>query len=135
MSSTLRDSALAILRAALDAADPRAAIHRAMQRDGDRLRVGAREYDLARVRRVFVVGFGKAGAAMAQAVEEILGDKIERGWVSVKYGHLAPLQKVHLHEAGHPLPDANSLLGAQKILELLDETTSDDLVICLISGG
>ncbi|MBI4789936.1 MAG: glycerate kinase, partial [Chloroflexi bacterium] len=47
----------------------------------------------------------------------------------------APLQKVHLHEAGHPLPDANSLLGAQKILELLDETTSDDLVICLISGG
>ena len=131
----LRDSALAILRAALDAADPRAAIHRAMQRDGDRLRVGAREYDLASIRRVYVVGFGKAGAAMAQAVEEILGDKLERGWVSVKYGHLAPLLKIVLHEAGHPLPDANSLLGAQKIVELLDETTSDDLVICLISGG
>ena len=135
MSANLRDSALAILRAALDAADPRAAIHRVMQREGDRLRVGAREYDLGRVRRVFVVGFGKAGAAMSQAVEEILGDKLERGWVSVKYGHLAPLQKTHLHEAGHPLPDANSLLGAQKIVELLDETTSDDLVVCLISGG
>ncbi len=130
----LRDSALAIFRAALDAADPRAAIHRAVQRDGNTLRVGARAYHLARG-HVFVVGFGKASAAMAQEVEEICGDKIARGAVSVKYGHVTPLKKIHLLEAGHPLPDANSLRGAEKILDVLREASADDLVICLISGG
>ncbi len=95
----------------------------------------SREYDLERIRRVFVIGFGKASAAMAQAVEEVLGDRIERGTVTVKYGHTAPLQKIALHEAGHPLPDANSLSGTQKIFDLLSQAGSDDLVICLISGG
>lgn len=133
--TNLRTSTLSIFRAALDAADPRVAIHRAMQRDGNRLRVQAREYDLARVRRVLVIGFGKASAAMAQAVEEILGDRIARGAVTVKYGHTVPLQKIQLREAGHPLPDANSLRGTQAILDLLCDATPDDLIICLISGG
>ena len=130
--SDLRASALAIFHAALDAGNPRGAILRALQRDGDRLRVADRAYDL---RRVFVIGFGKASAAMAHAVEEILGDKISGGAVSVKYGHTAPLQKISITEAGHPLPDENSLRGAQKILNLLRETRDDDLVICVISGG
>lgn len=135
MQNNLRDLARLILDAALAASDPRAAVQRALHREGNRLSVQGREYDLDRIHRVLVIGFGKASAAMAQAAEQVLGDKIERGWVNVKYGHTAPLQTVHLHEAGHPLPDANSLLGAQKILELLDTTAPEDLVICLISGG
>ncbi len=130
----LRESALAIFRAALDAADPRVAIHRVVQRDGNTLRVGARAYDLTRG-RVFVIGFGKASAAMAQAIEEICGDKIARGAVSVKYAHTQALQKIELYEAGHPLPDANSLRATQAILRVLGEARADDLVICLISGG
>jgi hydroxypyruvate reductase len=130
----LRSSALALFRAALDAADPRAAVRRAMQREGNMLRVGARAYDLRRG-RVFVVGFGKASAAMAQAVEEICGDEIARGAVIVKYGHVAPLQKIALHEAGHPLPDENSLRGTQKILDVMSAANADDLILCLISGG
>ncbi len=131
----LRESARAIFRAALDAADPRAAVHRAIRRVDHRLQVGAREYDLGRVRRVYVIGFGKASAAMAQAIEEICGDRIERGLISVKYGYGAPLEKIQLQEAGHPLPDENSLRGARKILDLLNEAGEDDLVFCLISGG
>ena len=130
-----RESALSIFHAALDAADPRIAIRRVLQRDGDHLRVQDREYDLAKIRRIFVIGFGKAGAPMAQATEEILGDRIERGLVIVKYGHIAPLDKIQLHEAGHPLLDENSLSGTRKILELLDGSDENDLVICLISGG
>ena len=80
---THRAAALTIFRAALDAADPRKAVQRAMQRTGNRLCVQSREYDLARVKKAFVIGFGKASATMAQAVEEILGDKITRGWVTV----------------------------------------------------
>jgi len=134
---THRAAALTIFRAALDAADPRKAVQRALQRTGNRLRVQSREYDLARVKNVFVIGFGKASATMAQAVEEILGDKITRGWVTVKYGHTAPLatDKIHLHEAGHPLLDQCGLDGTQRILEILDSATENDLIVCLISGG
>ena len=130
----LGDSAFAIYRAALDAADPRAAIRRAVQRNGDTLRVSGRAYDLARG-RVFVVGFGKASAAMAQAIEEICGDKITYGAVSVKYGHTAPLNKIQLYVAGHPLPDASSIRGAQQVTDVLRQAREGDLVICLISGG
>ncbi len=133
--SSHRDSARAIFRAALDAASPRAAVHRVMHCDGNRLRAQEREYDLTRVRRMFVIGFGKASAAMAQAAEDILGDRIERGWVIVKYGHVAPLRKIQLHQAGHPLLDENSLIGTAKILELVDAANENDLIVCLISGG
>ncbi len=130
----LRDSALAIYRAALDAADPRAAIRRAVQREGDTLRIDMRKYDLSRG-HVFVVGFGKASAAMAEAIEGICGDKIARGAVSVKYGHTLPLRKIQLLEAGHPLPDANSIHSAEEILDVLRGARESDLVICVISGG
>jgi glycerate 2-kinase len=132
----LHDDAITIFRAALTATDPRAAIQRTMHCEGNRLRIQEREYDLAHVRRVFVIGFGKAGATMAQAVEETLGvPRIERGVVIVKYGHSAPLAKIELCEAGHPLLDENSLRGTQKILALLNQATPDDLIVCLISGG
>jgi glycerate 2-kinase len=131
----LRDSALAIFHAALDAADARHAVQRTMQRDGNILRVRDAEYDLKQVHRVFVIGCGKASAAMAQAVEQILGDRIDASGIVVKYGHTVPLQKIQLYEAGHPLPDENSLRGTQKILAVLNQATQDDLVLCLISGG
>ncbi len=130
----LRESALDIFRAALEAADPRAAIRRAVQREGNRLRVGARTYALTRG-RVFVIGFGKASAAMAQAIEEICGDRIARGAVSVKYAHTQALQKIELYQAGHPLPDANSLRATEAILGVLRAARAEDLVLCLISGG
>jgi hydroxypyruvate reductase len=135
--SSHREATLTIFRAALAAADPRQAVQRAMQRDGTRLRVQNRVYDLARINNVLVIGFGKASATMAQAIEEILADRIARGWVTVKYGHTAPLTtgKIHLHEAGHPLLDQNSLDGTQQILAILDAATENDLVVCLISGG
>jgi hydroxypyruvate reductase len=132
----LRDDALKIFRAARDAADPRIAVRRALQRDGNFLRVQNRVYDLRQIRRVFVIGFGKASAAMAQAIEETPSvPAIERGVVVVKYGHRAPLKHIELCEAGHPLLDENSLRGTQKILDLLAKVTQDDLVVCLISGG
>lgn len=144
----LREDALAIVQTALEAADPRTAIRRVLSREGNRLHVASRDvpverldipperlYDLSQIHRVFVIGFGKASAAMAQAVEDILGDRIKDGWVSVKYGHDVPLTMLHVHEAGHPLPDENSVTGALEILRRLDATTETDLVICLISGG
>jgi len=72
---------------------------------------------------------------MAQAIEEILGERITRGVVNVKYGHVVPLNIIKANEAGHPVPDENGLKGTKEIIELLDKSGEDDLVICIISGG
>jgi hydroxypyruvate reductase len=135
MNGSLKQAAQSIFQAALDAADPAPAVARFLRRDGETLWAADRAYDLHSLRRVVVIGFGKAGAAIGQGVERVLGERIDAGWINVKYEHLLPLRKIHLHEAGHPLLDENTLLGTRRILALLDELTENDLVLCLISGG
>lgn len=130
-----RQIAAQILQAALAAVDPASAIKRHVARHGDTLQVGDRQYDLRHYRRILVVGAGKASGAMAQAVEEILGDRISAGWVNVKDGYTAPTRRIHLHEASHPVPDERGLGGAQEIVRLTREAEEDDLLLCLISGG
>jgi hydroxypyruvate reductase len=130
-----RDKALAILYAALAAVNPVEAVKRFVSLEDSSLRVGRRSYDLRRCQRIIVVGAGKASAAMAQGLEEVLGDRIATGLVNVKYGHSAPTRIVAVQEAGHPIPDENGLLGAQRIRQMVDGAGGDDLVICLLSGG
>lgn len=119
----LKQHALAIFRAALDAADPAHAVHAHWN-------INPAEY-----RRVYVVGAGKASAAMAQAVERRAGSRIYAGLLNVKYGHTAPLKRIELNECGHPVPDENGVRGAERIAELAAGAGKDDLVLCLISGG
>jgi len=133
--SELRQSARAIFDAAVRAVDPAEAIRRHLVRQGDRLTVGGEAVDLQRVRRIVVVGLGKAGAPMAAAVEEILGDRIDAGVVVTKYGHVQPTRTIRLHEAGHPVPDDAGIAGAQAVLDQVHGLGPDDLVLVLISGG
>lgn len=134
-NAALRRKATAILAAAVRAVEPASAVRRVMSRRGESLRIGGQQYDLRRIRRILVVGAGKASAPMAAAVEAMLGARITTGLVVVKYGHTAPLRRIDLIEAGHPLPDAAGERGAAQMLDLLRGTTDDDLVLCLLSGG
>ncbi|MDQ7859956.1 MAG: DUF4147 domain-containing protein [Armatimonadota bacterium] len=131
----LRRHAMQILSAAVDAADPAAAIDRALRRDGHRLRAGGQSVALAPCGRVFVIGAGKASARMAAAVEALLGDLIAGGIVVTKYGHGVPLSRIAMVEAGHPLPDAAGLAGARRAAEVAASAGPDDLVLVLLSGG
>lgn len=131
----LREQAKAIFETALQAVDPKEAIRRYLRRQGDTLVVHDKTYDLCAFQDIYVVGAGKAGAAMGAAVEEILGDRLTGGVVIVKYGHTDRLHKLTLIEAGHPVPDEMGVKGAEKIVNLLKERTEQDLVLCLISGG
>jgi hydroxypyruvate reductase len=133
-----------ILSAALEAVEPGEAVRWHLRRDGDRLFIGEKTYDLAGVKRVFIVGAGKAGAPMAEATAEILGDRLYAGMVIVKEGHLGEWRpdsrpglpaQLDFMEAGHPIPDERGVLGAQRIRQLLPSVAADDLVITLISGG
>ncbi len=121
---TLRESARAVFDAALRAADVRPLVRRALG-----------GLDLPPRGRVLVVGAGKASGAMASAAEETLGDRIADGVVAVKDGHLAPTRRVHLLEAGHPVPDERGAAAARAIHDLAHSAGPDDLVLVLISGG
>ena len=84
--------------------------------------------------RTIVVGAGKAGGAMAKAVEDHWPGPLE-GLVVTRYGHGAPCQRIEVVEASHPVPDAVGLEAAKRILAMVKGLTPDDLVLCLISGG
>ncbi|KJS29902.1 MAG: glycerate kinase [Desulfatitalea sp. BRH_c12] len=131
----MRADAEAIFRAGLRAVDPLAAVHRACRLEQTLLHIGPETIDLTPVDRILVVGAGKATAAMAQAIEEILSDRISDGLISVKYGHARPLQHIRILEAGHPLPDDNGLAAARATLALVTAARRQDLVIVLLSGG
>ena len=130
-----REQALAILSAALEAVDPVNAVKRQVSLSDDTLRIGQRIYDLGRYRNIYVIGGGKAGGSMAQAVEEILGQRVTAGLVNVKYGYGAKTDIIRLNEAGHPIPDAAGMAGTKQMAELARQATDEDLVLCLISGG
>jgi len=131
----LRRDAWQILMSALEAVDPERAISRYLRREGHSLAVGEKEYDLRKIRRILVVGAGKATARMARAVETLLGDRVEDGVVVVKRGYTEALERIQLIEAGHPLPDEAGVAGAEAVLRILDQAREEDLVLCLISGG
>ena len=84
--------------------------------------------------RTVVLGAGKAAARMAEAVEHHWQGPLE-GLVVTRYGHGAPTRQVEVIEAGHPLPDAAGEDAARRMLALAQDLGSDDLVLCLVSGG
>lgn len=130
-----RSHALDIFRAALDAADPEAAVRAHVKYDNKTLRVDQSRYRLADFDRVQVIGAGKASARMAQAIEGLLGKRVTGGWVNVPDGAKARLGRVALHPAGHPVPDQRGVEGARRIAAIAQESGARDLLICVISGG
>jgi glycerate 2-kinase len=129
-----------VMATAVHAVDPAAAVHQSVQRQGSLLIAGGRSYDLQTFKRVWVVGAGKAGAPMAVAVQDLLGQELSGGVVVVKDGHelvenAGSMPKIRILSAGHPVPDERGVTAAQQISALMEETNEDDLVICLISGG
>jgi glycerate 2-kinase len=104
--------------------------------------------------RTVVVGAGKAGGAMAQAFEQLWLERYPNapisGLVVTRYGHTpttpvalevirnkacSGAELIKIVEAAHPVPDAAGLAAAEAILQSVQGLTSDDLVVCLISGG
>jgi glycerate 2-kinase len=139
-----REQAWQVMRAALAAVEPGAAVRRHLRLEDGQLSVeapgnGGQKYNLDEFERVLIVGGGKAGAPMAAAVVEILGQRSVRGLVVVKHGHSwdlpTPGTPVEIVEAGHPVPDEAGQHAAQSMADLLRGATRRDLVICLISGG
>ena len=131
----LHEDSRHIFAAGVAAVNPVAAVRRAVVRQGNTLYVDSVPYDLRRYAHMYVVGTGKAGGTMAQGLEEVLGQRLTGGVVTVKYGHLAPVSRVTLHEAAHPVPDMAGKLGAEALRQVAQQAGVDDVVFCLLSGG
>jgi len=131
----LRQHALDIFQAGLDAVDPCESIFRHVKISEDVLEVGRRRFILNDFERIIVVGGGKAGALMGRSLEQLLGHRIIDGVIVTKHGHGMPLKKIRLYEAGHPVPDQRGIEGAEEMLSLVQAAGEGDLVLCLISGG
>jgi len=136
----MKDHLLAIFQSAVDAADPFCAVERSVSVDGNylisnegrRVRINLPQPGKG---RILVVGAGKGTAPMAQAVEGLLGDRIDGGVVCVKDGHGCKLDRIKVMQASHPLPDDRGVAAAREILDLVSGAGEDDLIISLLSGG
>ncbi|MBI4773638.1 MAG: glycerate kinase [Deltaproteobacteria bacterium] len=131
----MKQDADRIVRAAIRAVDPGAAIRRTCRRDDNLLYIGDRAYDLSGLEHVYIIGAGKAGAPMTAALEELLGERVTGGVVCVKYGHSESTRFTRIMESGHPVPDENGVMAARKILETARLAGERDLVLCVLSGG
>ena len=123
MNQLLREHADRIVREAIAAVQPDAAVRRALT-------------GKAFPGRVLLAAAGKAAWQMAKAASDFLGDRIEAGVVVTKYGHvMGPIANFDCWEAGHPVPDENSFRGTQAALDLVDDLRPEDTVLFLLSGG
>jgi glycerate-2-kinase len=131
----LRNNAVDIIEHALVAADPYSAVMNLIQSDGEVLKIGDLHLDVNDYEHIFILGAGKASLGIAQALEEILGDRISDGLFVLKHGYEASLQRARVVYANHPYPDENSHLGGQLMMDLANTFTDKDLVFAGITGG
>ncbi len=147
---SLRDDARRILHAGIAAADPRAAVRRALRVDGGALvigvsadsgdseRIGLDDVDriwLDDVDRIWLIGAGKAAVGMALGARDVLGERIAGGTVTTRDGYGGEVPGVYTWEAAHPVPDTRGLAGAADALACARAAGARDLVLCLLSGG
>ncbi|MGI0065121.1 MAG: glycerate kinase type-2 family protein, partial [Nitrosotalea sp.] len=130
-TNSAKKDVLSILDVGLEAANPRRYLEKIVR--GGKLVLPGGEIDLQRYDHVLLVAMGKAAYSMASAMNALT--RIDGGILIVPDSVKTMGKKFKIIRAGHPIPNKNSLVAAKKILEFLDNTTSEDLVIFLISGG
>ncbi|MBM3137938.1 MAG: glycerate kinase [Chloroflexi bacterium] len=128
-----------IIQASLDAVNPYSIVRNLISRNSSHFSIGRKNFELDRIRRIFVVGVGKAVLPMAKGLLEVIGEDISSGILVPKHigMDLSPrfLQKIKIFKGDHPVPTERSAIAGREIHNFLSSTRENDLVIGLISGG
>ena len=116
------DAVMRVLASAFNSVEPGAAVKKYL-----------RENPLPIAKRVFAFGLGKASCAMTSALadETNLTDSL----IIAKHASFLRLEPVTVIEGDHPVPGIASLVAGNTALKFISQLTSDDLLICLVSGG
>lgn len=130
----MKDILRELFAATLPALDPGRAVLARLRIEGSVLGIDERRIDLATCSRVRLVALGKAAVPMAKATLDVLARPVE-GVVVAPPGLDLSAPGVRVFHAGHPTPDATSLVAAAAVLDLLAAGSPDDLVLFLLSGG
>lgn len=139
----LREDAIGIWQAGVDAVRSEQLIAQHVALQGDQLCIGEDVVSLNTVRKIVVVGAGKAGAGMAVGLESALGKdamvaKGVQGLVNVPADCCRPTERIVLHPArpaGINEPTHEGVSGAEEMLGMVRSLGPEDLCICLLSGG
>ncbi len=135
-SQPLRLDALSIFHAALRAAGAGNAVRRHLLCSDTHLQAGDLPLPLASFDRIHVLGVGKASVEMANAMEDVLGERLTDGLVVTKHGHHTTcLQRLRVVETGHPIPDDAGLRAAAEVVRLVSGMGARDLLLVALSGG
>jgi glycerate 2-kinase len=124
-----------IFLAGVDNVLPEKLISSVLRLKDNSLEINDLSFSLGSIDNLYVIGAGKASAMMGAEVEKVLGDLITEGHIVVKYGHGCKLKYIDVTEASHPVPDKNGFKATLEIIRIAGMASTDDLVICLLSGG
>ena len=137
---SLKDQIFNAFQHSVDAVRPNILFNNRMRIDNELLSIldisdCSHQINISKFENFYLIGAGKASAAMAQALELKLSSGIKDGYVVTKYGFGTRLELTKLLEAGHPIPDENSISAGLKITECISKANSEDLVLMMLSGG
>lgn len=135
MKKNTGKDAFDIFQAAVASVDPARLLQHHLKIDEEYLYISNKKIDRQGINKLILIAVGKAAPAMAQEASIILGNYITTGICITKYKHGISLKNILLLEAGHPVPDHNSLKAGKKITTLLEGLNNRDMVLVLLSGG
>ena len=128
-----------IIMSTLASVNPESCVKKHIERKDYSLKINNSEIELKDIHRIYVIGVGKAVLPMALAVSDTLNDLLDEGVLITKHDD-SEIQsklskKIRVLKGSHPVPTEQSINATRILLDMLRKTTSDDLVIGLISGG
>ncbi|HEY4478145.1 MAG TPA: DUF4147 domain-containing protein [Candidatus Paceibacterota bacterium] len=132
-TSDNRKLALEIIEAGLEAINTERAVRNAIKLEGNNLTIEGQVFDLSKYKRIKVVGFGKASARAAVALEKVLGDKIKEG--AIIGLHKSECDYVDIYAGTHPRPSEENFFASRRIYEIAEKSNEDDLLVAIVSGG
>ncbi len=140
-TNDLRQNALAIFQAGIQAADPYSAVKRCLQSDGEQLDIALdldnRAKRSGNWQKIYVIAFGKAACSMAKAAQEIIPAQLlaQPILAITNYENVTELTNIEILGANHPLPDQAGFVAAQRIAKIAQQAQQGELVLALVSGG
>lgn len=133
----LTEEAISIFKSTLSNVDPNLFIPEIVTSNAsDRsFKIYDEKFNLGKSQNIYVIGSGKASTTMAEAIEKIFINNIHSGLIIAPPHSTSTLKRIQMLEGNHPIPDENSLVATNKLLDFIQAIPRASYVFNLISGG